>query len=177
MSNAKAEKPTVEVMGLNHAVLWVTDPKVSGPFYQRALGFTIVTQSDSGVFLRLPNSPNDHDLALFKAPAVEPGHPQRVGMYHLAWEVATLRQLRSVHENLLHMAALVGASDHGVSKSLYAKDPDGLEFEVMWQVPTRLVPEGTVVATQPLDLDAEIERFGADTPSRLAARTEASDLR
>ena len=32
-------------------------------------------------------------------------------------------------------ASLVGATDHGVSKSLYAKDPDGIEFEVMWQVP------------------------------------------
>ncbi len=38
---------------------------------------------------------------------------------------------------LLQVGALVGESDHGVSKSLYAKDPDGIEFEVMWAVPRR----------------------------------------
>ena len=43
---------------------------------------------------------------------------------------------RAVHDLLLpQMGALVGESDHGVSKSLYAKDPDGNEFEVMWAVP------------------------------------------
>ena len=35
--------------------------------------------------------------------------------------------------------ALVGASDHGTTKSLYAKDPDGLEFEVCWVVPADLL--------------------------------------
>ena len=36
---------------------------------------------------------------------------------------------------LAAMGALVGASDHGTTKSLYAKDPDGLEFEVSWIIP------------------------------------------
>ena len=35
--------------------------------------------------------------------------------------------------------ALVGASDHGTTKALYAKDPDGLEFEVSWLVPADLI--------------------------------------
>ena len=34
------------------------------------------------------------------------------------------------------LGALVGESDHGVSKSLYAKDVDGNEFEVLWTVPS-----------------------------------------
>ena len=33
------------------------------------------------------------------------------------------------------IGALIGQSDHGVNKSLYARDPDGLEFEVMYLVP------------------------------------------
>jgi hypothetical protein len=33
------------------------------------------------------------------------------------------------------MGALVGENYHGVSRSLYCQDPDGLEFEIMWELP------------------------------------------
>jgi len=39
--------------------------------------------------------------------------------------------------------------------SLYAKDPDGLEFEIFWTV-----PGGTSVGTRPLDLEGELARRG-----------------
>jgi hypothetical protein len=42
-----------------------------------------------------------------------------------------------------------------VSLSLYAKDPDGLEFEVFWTV-----PDGKPVRTRELHLDAELARRG-----------------
>ena len=58
-----------------------------------------------------------------------------MGLYHLAWEVGTLAELADVRQRLSALGALVGASDHRVSKSLYAKDPSGIEFEVMWRVP------------------------------------------
>ena len=49
--------------------------------------------------------------------------------------------------------SLVGATDHGVSKSLYAKDPDGIEFEVMWQVPPdRWGEYAEHAGLEPLDL-------------------------
>ena len=65
-------------------------------------------------------------------------------------------------DRLRDMGALTGASDHGVSKSLYGRDPDGNEFEVMWEVPReawgRFENEAVVM---PLDLDAEVSRGGA----------------
>ena len=65
------------------------------------------------------------------------------------------------------VGALGGASDHGVSKSLYGADPDGNEFEIMWRVPRDAWGDyeqhGVV---QPLDLDAEVARWGGDgTPT------------
>ena len=62
-------------------------------------------------------------------------------MYHLAWEVDTLAELSRLAERLAGAGALVGASDHGTTKSLYAKDPDGLEFEVVWLIPASLLQE------------------------------------
>ena len=54
---------------------------------------------------------------------------------------------------------------------MYAKDPDGLEFEVVWLVPAHLLDDAAVqqgrAAIAPLDLPAEVARYGADTRSGL----------
>jgi catechol-2,3-dioxygenase len=56
----------------------------------------------------------------------------------------------------------VGASDHGANKSLYARDPDGLEFEVMWLVPPDHWGEAEHQAIiEPLDIDAEIQHYAS----------------
>jgi catechol-2,3-dioxygenase len=73
-------------------------------------------------------------------------------------------------ERLRGLGALTGASDHGVSKSLYGRDPDGNEFEVMWEVPReawgRFEDEATVM---PLNLEAELKRWGAGNAESLTA--------
>ena len=57
----------------------------------------------------------------------------------------------------------MGASDHGATKALYAKDPDGLEFEVCWLVPADRLPVEIDAVTKPLDLAAEKTRYGGST--------------
>ena len=48
-----------------------------------------------------------------------------------------------------------------MSKSLYGRDPDGNEFEVMWPVPPDQWGEAEHAApVAPLDLDAELARYG-----------------
>ena len=59
---------------------------------------------------------------------------------------------------------LVGATDHGTTKALYGRDPDGIEFEVSWLVPADLITPDMTPGSRRLDLDAEIARYGADTP-------------
>jgi catechol-2,3-dioxygenase len=157
---------------VNHAVLYVRDAARSAEFYEKALGLeAVMRMGDQAVFMRSAGSANDHDLGLFSiGDQAAPSGAGRttVGMYHLAWEVDTLADLAETRRRLADIGALVGQSDHGASKSLYAQDPDGLEFEVMWQVPAESYdPERDKVGTRPLDLDAELARFGADTPARV----------
>jgi catechol-2,3-dioxygenase len=84
-----------------------------------------------------------------------------VGLYHLAWEVETIEELAEAVESLSELGALVGASDHGATKSLYAKDPDGIEFEVLYRIPREAWGEWeNAVTTRPLDLAEELARFG-----------------
>ena len=153
---------------LNHAVLYVGDVSASVAFYTDVLGFSVVaTLGDQAAFLRAAESTNDHDLGLFRAGTAAPPDPGAVGLYHLAWEVGTLADLEEVRDQLAAAGALVGMSDHGSTKSLYGKDPDGLEFEIVWLIPAHLLSDDIVMTTRPLDLDREIARYGRDTRSGL----------
>lgn len=169
---------------LNHAVLYVRDVQRSVAFYRDVLGFIAIEGMSfhGAAFLRAPGSTNDHDLGLFElGPQAQPSPAGRssVGLYHLAWEVDTLADLQDLAARLADADALVGASDHGTTKSLYARDPDGLEFEVAWIVPAAALDESALEARtsiRPLDLRREIERYGAQTVggigiSRIAVET------
>jgi catechol-2,3-dioxygenase len=139
-------------------------------FYRDVLGFRVKVEIPGrAVFLQAEGSTNDHDLGLFaigtQAGPSEAGR-RTVGLYHLAWEVDTLAELARVRDALLRAGALVGASDHATTKALYAQDPDGLEFEVSWLLPADLITDEVRARTleiRPLDLDREIERYGART--------------
>ena len=129
------------IQRLNHAVLYVRDVDASVAFYTEALGFRVKAALPGAAFLQAEGSTNDHDLGLFavgSAAGASGAGRSTVGLYHLAWEVDTLVELRRVAAVLAERGALVGASDHGTTKALYARDPDGLEFEVSWLVPAAL---------------------------------------
>src|SRR5262245_55934727 len=114
------------VTRLNHAVLYVRDAQRSAAFYEEVLGFrriNMVEGFDKAVFMQAPGSTNDHDLGLFTVgEGVGPSGAgrQTVGLYHLAWEVDTLGELQRLAAKLSEVGALVGASDHGTTKALYA---------------------------------------------------------
>jgi catechol-2,3-dioxygenase len=161
------------VTRLNHAVLYVRDVEVTREFYEGVLGFkTLIHMPGQAAFLQAEGSTNDHDLGVFQIGSdAGPSGAGRstVGLYHLAWEVDTLNELERIKGRLQEHGALVGASDHVTTKSLYAQDPDGLEFEVCWILPADVVtPELKAEAKadprpRPLDLAAEKARYGPDT--------------
>ncbi|MEV4760836.1 VOC family protein [Micromonospora sp. NPDC049559] len=158
---------------LNHAVLFVRDLGRSVAFYQDVLGFRPVPMTPDGfagaAFLQAPGSTNDHDLGLFEVGAgAGPSGAGRttVGLYHLAWEVDTLDELEATAARLAAADALVGSSDHGTTKSLYGRDPDGLEFEIVWLIPADLLDERAIEGRKRigrLDLAREKQRYGGQT--------------
>jgi catechol-2,3-dioxygenase len=158
---------TVPVQRLNHAVLYVRNVDRSVAFYREALGFRVVTSMPGrAAFLQAEGSTNDHDLGLFAVGAQATDSPAgrgSVGLYHLAWEVDTLDELRRIAGVLTERGSLVGASDHGSTKALYARDPDGIEFEVSWLVPADLLTPDVRMQTLPLDIEAERARYGGST--------------
>ncbi|NEA30496.1 VOC family protein [Streptomyces sp. SID13031] len=163
------------IFRLNHAVLYVRDVSESVAFYRDVLGFGYIEGGDAyqgAAFLRAPGSTNDHDLGLFQigAEAGPSGAGQStVGLYHLAWEVDTLGDLQDLAKTLADAGALVGQSDHGTTKSLYGKDPNGLEFEIVWLIPSGLLTDEdrNKSGVSRLDLTTEVAKYGREARSGL----------
>ncbi len=160
------------VRRLNHAVLYVHGLERTVEFYRSTLGFEVRMEIPGrAAFLRAPGSANDHDLGLFeigtgRAPDRRPSRalPPGLGGRHARGPGRHAGQAGAA-------GALVGESDHRVSKSLYAKDPSGIEFEVLWRVPVQdweaEMAEGGM--TLPLDWDATLARWGRDQATGAAA--------
>lgn len=154
---------SIPVARLNHAVLYVRDVDRAVEFYKSVFGFEEVSRiRDFAAFMRAAGGDNHHDLGLFAVGPDAPGPPRgSTGLYHLAWEVPTIDDLATAAQVLRDARALGGASDHGVSKSLYGQDPDGNEFEIMWRVPREQWGDmETDAVIAPLDIAAEVSKHG-----------------
>src|SRR5688572_25902368 len=163
---------SISPVRLNHAVLFVADLDRSVRFYTDIFGMEVIARElrANAAFLRLPRGGNHHDLGLFGVGSA--GGPKRrgaIGLYHLAWQVDTIDELADARRVLLDSGAYTGESNHGATKSIYAADPDGNEFEVMWMVPRDSWGEFENAAPiKHLDLEAEVARWsGVKTAAEL----------
>ena len=144
-------------------MLYVRSLETSVAFYREAFGFDEIAREGGVVsLLRIPGSPNQHDLALLQMGDDAP-RPTRgsTGLYHLAWEVPSIEDLADAARQLSAMRARTGAAPHGAPTALSGRAPAGFAFEVTWMVPRAYWGEwahhGVV---RPLDLDTELERWG-----------------
>jgi catechol-2,3-dioxygenase len=127
----------IQPMEVGHVVLRVRSVERSVPFYE-LLGFRKVGEAGGGrmVFFTATGE-NHHDLALLEVGegAPQPG-PNAVGLYHVAIRYPDDDHVKAAFRALVEAGHdVVGASDHGVSHSLYIRDPDGIELELYADVP------------------------------------------
>ncbi len=154
---------SIAAVRLNHAVLYVTDLQRAVRFYTDVFGMQVTATEPraDAAFLRLPLSGNHHDLGLFGLGPQAGPKRRGVGLYHLAWQVDTIDELAQARTSLVEFGSLTGESSHGATKSLYAADPDGNEFEVMWMLPRNDWGEYENAApVEALNLPAEVRRWG-----------------
>lgn len=122
----------MHIQSLGHAVLKVRNLERSVAFYRDVLGLPEIGRY-RGTMTFFSLGKTHHDLALLEVGAQAPSpDPHGVGLYHLAFKVGdSLDDLRACKAHLeQHGIAILGSADHGVSQSLYLRDPDSIEIEL-----------------------------------------------
>ena len=148
----------MQVRELGHIVLYVRDLELSVHFYRDVLGWTEVAKM--GNFGAAFSSGRTHHelllLAVGQDAAPIPAG-RRVGMYHFGIKIGEtdddLRAaIQACEENNV---AIVGASDHTVTHSLYIQDPDGNEVELYIDIQPEVWrdnPQAVLAPIRPLRL-------------------------
>jgi catechol 2,3-dioxygenase-like lactoylglutathione lyase family enzyme len=139
----------LKIRGLNHVDLGTRDMEATRAFYEDLLGFPLVRADlvelgDDGLlkhfFFDIGNGqlmgfmsgedvrgyPKDFD------PSINQGLGLAPGVFHYAFDAETEQDLLGIREHLLaHGVKVRGPVDHeGWSKSIYFRDPNGLQLEV-----------------------------------------------
>jgi len=120
---------------LGHVALRVGDLERSVAFYRDVVGMTVRGRFEDKVAFLGIRPDASHEIALFQSPPDAPRpdpDPSRVGLYHMAWEMASFEDLEQFHERLLAQCArIVGYSDR--QSNVMFLDPDGNELEAVWE--------------------------------------------
>lgn len=117
---------------IGHIHLTVSDLKKSLTFYRDLLGFEVTTwYGDSAVFLSAGGYHHHIGLNTWAGKNATPPPPGHTGMYHFAILLPDRKELAKIFKKLWEVNyPIEGASDHGVSESIYLKDPDGNGVEI-----------------------------------------------
>jgi catechol 2,3-dioxygenase len=116
-----------------HVVLKVRNLEQSKKFYTETLGMRVMKDVPQlrAVFLSF-NGRDHHEIALFEIGAqAEAPKQNQTGMLHIAFRLRTADDLVAAYKELKEKRVPVSFTvDHGVSKSIYFRDPDDNELEV-----------------------------------------------
>jgi len=143
---------------LGHIVLYVRDVERSRRFYRDALGWNEISRGEGSLpVAAFSTGRTHHELLLIPVGPDATPIPggRRVGLYHFGLKVGeTDEELRDALARLQeHDVKIVGASDHGVTHSLYIEDPDGNEIELYIDVQPAVWkehPEAVFAPVKPL---------------------------
>ena len=119
----------VNLKRVGHLVLNVKNVQKSTQFYTEVLGFQVALQKKDATFLTCGKI--HHDLALFQAsPMAPPVSKGGLGLNHMALQVEDFDMLTKYYHVLKDRELIDRTTDHGMTSSIYLKDPDGNGIEL-----------------------------------------------
>ena len=145
---------------IGHVHLKVADLERAIAFYHGVLGFDVVQRlGHSAAFLSAGGYHHHLGLNTWESLGGEAPAPGTTGLYHSAILYPDRKTLADALRRVIAAGIeLEGAADHGVSNSLYLRDPDGNGVELYCDRPESewpRKPDGSLAMyTRPLDLEA-----------------------
>lgn len=147
----------MKVEKLGHVVLQVRDRVRSEAFYHGVLGLPIAARYEPVKSTFFSVGSDHHCFAIIEVGDAAPlADPKATGLRHFAFRLGDSTEILAVAKRELEANGipLVRALDHGITHSLYVKDPDGNVVEVYVDVSDdwKVNPESVVLTPKPLDL-------------------------
>jgi catechol 2,3-dioxygenase len=171
-SSEKAIPPYVvdSRVHIGHVHLKVADLARALDFYCGILGFEVTQRmGDSAAFLSAGGYHHHIALNTWGSLGGSPPPPGTTGLYHTAIVYPSRAALAgAVKRVLFARIPLEGAADHGVSESIYLRDPDDNGVELYFDKPRDLwprTPDGKLAMfSRPLDLRGLLKEAAPDVP-------------
>ncbi len=118
---------------IGHVVIKVRDLERSRHFYTDVMGLTLMMEIPKLKMAFFASHGRDHhELACAEVGQDAPG-PQKgeIGLVHIAFRLRDEAHLRAAYRELKEkQVPIVSTVDHGITKSIYFRDPDGHQLEV-----------------------------------------------
>jgi catechol 2,3-dioxygenase len=168
---APEKKPAAPIdpqVRMGHVHLKVADLERAIGFYRDVLGFELMQRmGDQAAFLSAGGYHHHIALNTWESLGGPPPPFGTTGLYHHAIVYPSRVALADALRRLIAAGiALEGAADHGVSQSLYLRDPDGNGVELYCDRPREAwphTPDGKLAMyTRHLDLRALLDELPAD---------------
>ncbi|MEX0763180.1 MAG: VOC family protein [Dehalococcoidia bacterium] len=127
----------MKVKNLGHVVLRVRDAEASARWYEQVLGLHVTYKIPGRMVFLSSRDDTSHELALMSlGPNAAGPSADRVGLYHIGWQLESLEDLTGLRARLEEQGVRVaGIGDHGISLGVYVFDPDGNELEFFYELP------------------------------------------
>jgi glyoxylase I family protein len=131
-----SERPASSARGVHHMALICSGVEQTIQFYQELIGFPLVELMENrdykGSTHLFFDIGNDNLLAFFDFPGLglQPGVESIGGVQHIAISVAP-DQLERIKARLEECGISYLGPDRGVLTSIYFKDPDGIQIELI----------------------------------------------
>jgi catechol 2,3-dioxygenase len=167
-SEKQAPQPIDPRVQMGHVHLKVADLERAISFYRDVLGFELMQRmGDQAAFLSAGGYHHHIALNTWESLGGEPPAFGTTGLYHHAIVYPSRAALADGLRRLIAAGiGLEGAADHGVSQSLYLRDPDGNGVELYVDRPREAwphTPDGKLAMyTRHLDLRALLAELPAD---------------
>jgi catechol 2,3-dioxygenase len=118
---------------IGHIVIKVRELERSRKFYTDVLGLTeTMVMKEAKMAFFASNARDHHEIAVAEVGADAAG-PQvkQVGLFHIAFRLRNEGELRAAYEELkAKKVPITWTVDHGITKSVYFRDPDGNQLEL-----------------------------------------------
>jgi catechol 2,3-dioxygenase len=163
---------------IGHVHLKVANLERALGFYRGILGFEIMQRlGDGAVFLSAGGYHHHIALNTWESLGGSPPPLGATGLYHTAIVYPRRAALAAALRRVLSARMpLEGAADHGVSESIYLRDPDDNGVELYWDKPKELWPRdpygNLAMFTRALDLRGLLD----EAPPDVAVSTGPEDL-